>query len=162
MPHPATPSATPLPRCTQSKGFPKGVAYNARMLLVKTRIAQSAIHGIGIFADEFIPKGTTIWEFTPGFDVYVTAEEIQTLPAPAQAQMLKYCHREVDNGQYVLCADDARFFNHADEPNTVDLPGPEGPTIAVRDITIGEELTGDYWAFDADAAFKLRTDRRNR
>jgi len=129
------------------------------MLLVKTRIARSAIHGIGIFADEFIPKGTVIWEFTRGFDVYVSAEEIQTLPAPAQAQMLKYCHREVDNGLYVLCADDARFFNHADTPNTVDLPGPEGPTIAARDITIGEELTGDYWAFDADAAFKLRTDR---
>ena len=128
------------------------------VLLVKTRIAPSALHGIGLFADEFIPKGTIIWEFTHGFDVYVTAEEIQTLPAPAQAAMLKYCHREVDNGHYVLCADDARFFNHSDTPNTVDLPGPEGPTIAARDITIGEELTGDYWAFDADAALKLRTD----
>jgi SET domain-containing protein len=132
------------------------------MLLVKTRIAPSAIHGIGIFADEFIPKGTIIWEFTHGFDVYLTAEEIQTLPAPAQAQMLKYCHREVDNAKYVLCADDARFFNHSDEPNTVDLPGLEGPTIAARDIGIGEELTGDYWDFDADAAFKLRTERPTR
>ncbi len=149
-------------RFTQSERFAGGLAYNRRMLLVKTRIAPSAIHGIGIFADEFIPKGTIIWEFTHGFDVYLTAEEIQTLPAPAQAQMLKYCHREVENGQYVLCADDARFFNHSDEPNTVDLPGPEGPTIAARDITIGEELTGDYWAFDAEAAFKLRSDRPGR
>jgi uncharacterized protein len=127
------------------------------VLLVKTRIDSSAIHGIGLFADESITKGTVIWEFTPGFDVYVTAEEIQALPAAAQSAMLKYCHREVDNGQYVLCADDARFFNHSNTPNTVDLPGPGGPTIAARDITIGEELTGDYWSFDADAAIKLRS-----
>jgi hypothetical protein len=138
------------------------LGYNGGVLLVKTRIAPSAIHGTGLYADEFIPKGTIIWEFTHGFDVYVSAEEIQTLPAAAQAAMLKYCHREVDNGLYVLCADDARFFNHADEPNTVDLPGPEGPTIAARDITIGEELTGDYWAFDADAALKLRSERPHR
>jgi len=128
------------------------------MLLVKTRIAPSAIHGIGLFADEFIPKGTTIWEFTAGFDVYVPSDDIRPLPAAAQAALLKYCHRDDASGHYVLCADDARFFNHADEPNSVDLPGPEGATIAARDIAVGEELTCDYWAFDADAAFKLRTD----
>ena len=30
------------------------------MLLVKTRLGASAIHGIGLFADEFIPKDTEI------------------------------------------------------------------------------------------------------
>ena len=132
------------------------------MLLVKTRIAPSAIHGIGLFADEFIPKGTIIWEFTHGYDVYVTPEQIRVLPAAAQASLLKYCHRDDLSGDYVLCADDARFFNHADQPNTVDLPGPEGETVAARDIAIGEELTCDYWAFDADAAFKLRSERPGR
>jgi hypothetical protein len=34
------------------------------MLLVKTTIAPSPIHGIGLFADQFIPQGTRIWEFT--------------------------------------------------------------------------------------------------
>jgi SET domain-containing protein len=125
------------------------------MLLVKTRIGPSPIHGIGIFADEFIAKGTVIWEFTPGFDVYVNPGDIQRLPAAAQVQMLKYCHRELETGQYVLCADDARFFNHSDQPNTVDLPGREGPTVAARDIAIGEELTCDYFTFDADVLDKL-------
>ena len=38
------------------------------MLLVKTRLGASAIHGIGLFADEFIPKDTVTWRFTPGLD----------------------------------------------------------------------------------------------
>ncbi len=38
------------------------------MLLVKTKIGQSNISGIGVFADEFIPKGTVIWRYQEGFD----------------------------------------------------------------------------------------------
>ena len=38
-------------------------------MTVKTIIKESDIHGIGLFADEFIPKGTKIWEFTPNFDI---------------------------------------------------------------------------------------------
>ena len=125
------------------------------MLIVKTRIAPSAIHGIGLFATEFIPKGTVIWEFTPGFDAYVKAEDVHRLPAPAKFQMLKYCHRDQVTGHYVLCADDARYFNHSEQPNTVDLDGPEGPTVAARDIRPGEELTCDYRLFDADVVVKL-------
>jgi len=136
--------------------------YNDRMLLVKTRIGASAIHGTGLFANEFIPKGTTIWEFTPGFDLYVKAADIGRLPAAAQAQMLKYCYRDRETGQYVLCADDARFLNHSDQPNTVDMPGPEGCTIATRDIPIGEELTCDYQTFDADFREKLLRDSGDR
>ena len=128
------------------------------MLLVKTILGPSPIHGIGIFANEFIAKGTVIWEFTPGFDVYVNPDEVQRLSAAAQVQMLKYCHRERETGQYVLCADDARFFNHSDQPNTYDLPGREGPTVAARDIEVGEELTCDYFTFDADVLDKLGKD----
>jgi len=129
------------------------------MLLVKTRIGPSTIHGTGLFANEFIAKGTIIWEFTAGFDVYVKAADIHRLPAAAQVQMLKYCYLDRETGHYILCADDTRFFNHSDAPNAVDLPGPEGHTIAARDIRMGEELTCDYRTFDADVLEKLR-DRR--
>ena len=33
------------------------------MLLVPTRLAQSAIHGLGVFAVAPIAKGTAIWRF---------------------------------------------------------------------------------------------------
>jgi SET domain-containing protein len=53
----------------------------------------------------------------------------------------------------VLCADNARFMNHADEPNTtrVHIDGAiEDDDIATRDIRVGEEMTCDYRLFDAD------------
>jgi hypothetical protein len=37
------------------------------VLLVKTRIGASPIHGFGLFTDELIPSGTPVWRFTPGF-----------------------------------------------------------------------------------------------
>ena len=35
------------------------------MLLVDARAGISKIHGIGLFAYEFIPKGTHVWMFNP-------------------------------------------------------------------------------------------------
>lgn len=37
------------------------------MLLIKTKLDLSKIHGVGLFADEFIAKGTKIWEYRPNF-----------------------------------------------------------------------------------------------
>jgi hypothetical protein len=38
------------------------------MLLVKTVSKPSALHGTGLFADEFIPEGTVLWRFVVGKD----------------------------------------------------------------------------------------------
>jgi uncharacterized protein len=122
------------------------------VLLVRTRIGPSTIHGTGLFAAEPIREGTRLWEFTHGFDVYLEPAEIDALPPTSRAQMQKYTYRDAKTGRCVLCADDARFFNHCDAPNTIDLAGAEGVTIAARDIAAGEELTCDYRAFDGDAA----------
>lgn len=115
------------------------------MLLVRTTIGLSNIHGIGIFAAEFIPKDTIIWKFQPGFDLKLSEEAIQQLAPPALEQTLKYSYLE--NGEYILCSDDARFFNYSRTPNctTDEL---KRYTIAARDIQAGEELTEDYEEFD--------------
>ncbi len=55
------------------------------MLLVKTKIGQSKIHGIGIFAEQFIPKGTVIWKFMSGFDLKVSKEQLEKLSYPARS-----------------------------------------------------------------------------
>src|SRR3954469_1637143 len=47
------------------------------MLLVKTRLGPSTIHGIGVFADEDIPRGTIVWSFNPLIDKALTDEEIE-------------------------------------------------------------------------------------
>jgi uncharacterized protein len=122
------------------------------MLLVKTKLACSRIHGIGLFADEFIPKGTLIWKFNPVIDISLTKEQIEELAKPSCEQIQKYTYRSMISGLYVLCGDDARFFNHSLIPNCHDICESEEQdlTIASRDIHPGEELTCDYALFDMD------------
>ncbi len=50
------------------------------MLLVKTQLKNSRIHGVGIFADEDIPKGTAIWRDYEGFDLEYSVEAVDKLP----------------------------------------------------------------------------------
>lgn len=130
------------------------------MLLVKTKIAPSKIAGIGLFADEHIPKGTLTWKFVPGFDLRFTKEELEKLPEIAQDFAKKYAYLSKDTGYYILCTDNARFYNHSDNPNTgrVELKGTlgEGGDIAIRDIKKGEEMTYNYWKEDSAAAEKLK------
>src|SRR5688572_32498514 len=106
------------------------------MLLVKTRVAQSAISGLGLFADETIPQGTVIWKFTPPIDVRLTDEEYEAFKAQYPTQNLeKYIYRSRISKQHILCGDDARFINHSPDPNTIDTQeGEEGLTIAIREI----------------------------
>ena len=123
------------------------------MLLVKTNVEASTIHGLGLFAAQFIAKGTPIWKFTPGLDIKLTEEEFLQLPPLAQESVEHYCYRSVVDHTYVLVFDDARFFNHSKTPNvtSVDTPGePEGMEVASRDVKEGEELLCDCREFDAD------------
>jgi uncharacterized protein len=122
------------------------------MLLVKTTIGPSTIHGIGLFADEFIPQGTRIWEFTPGFDLKLSGAFLEHAPEPLQSWLHTHTYCSRQSHQYILCSDDARFFNHSDTPNTEsrEVAGEdEVITVAKRDIQPGEELTDDYRTFEA-------------
>ncbi len=130
------------------------------MLLVKTKIGQSAIHGIGLFADQFIPEGTPIWKFQLGFDLKVDTDELSRLSEPAREQFLKYAYLNPQTNTYVLCFDDARYFNHSDDPNCADVESPdgeeEGITVAIKDVPAGEELTWNYRESDADFESKMK------
>ena len=122
------------------------------MLLVKTTLNKSAISGIGLYADAFIPKGTVIWKFTVGVDLKLTPAEYERLKLHHDFSTLdKYIYKSLVTGCYILCADDARFINHSHAANTIDtLEDLEGLTIAAQDINPGEEITSNYQAFDAD------------
>jgi SET domain-containing protein len=121
------------------------------MLLVKTYLDRSKIHGIGLFAAERIAKGTVIWRRSPEIDLLLEPAQLDRLAPPAREQIEKYTYLDRHLGKLVLCGDDARFFNHAAEPNCHDLPDADGgTTVAARAIEIGEELTSDYASFDAN------------
>lgn len=116
------------------------------MFTVKTKIEKSEIHGIGVFADEFIPNGTVIWKYQENFDITLSNEQFEQLPKSAQEFFVHYGHYSKAEGGYVLCGDNARFTNHSKSPAMQMLTVTD--SVAVRDINIGEEITEDYEYFD--------------
>ena len=116
------------------------------MLLVRTYLAPSSIHGIGLFAAEPIPAGSLVWAFDKTIDRVISDEEYKALLPIGQDFVWRY-HFQEEDGTRIMCGDDARFMNHSDHPNLKD--DPIGPTTAARDIAIGEELTCNYTNFDS-------------
>ena len=122
------------------------------MLLVKTYLAPSPVHGIGLYAGEPIAKGTVIWRFDERIDRRLTKAEREALAEPARSFVATYSYPEMPGSDtHVLDGDHARFMNHSDRPNA-DCPTPkswrDACTIAARDIGEGEELLCDYRQFD--------------
>jgi len=124
------------------------------MLLIRTTLAPSPIHGTGVFAAQDIAAGTKIWEFTEGVDEEIPGQTIRKLPTIAREFLLKHAYRKLGSDLYVHCADDTRYFNHSEHPTVVSMD-VDGPDVAARDIAAGEELTIDYRTFDADTSLKL-------
>jgi len=95
------------------------------MIDSKVYVAQSSIHGKGLFAKEFIPAdsviGTLIGHYTKTDGEHVLwLDEI--------------------TGIHVLCQ--FRYINHSDSPNAVYYDTLE--VYAVKDISIDEEITHNY------------------
>ncbi len=116
------------------------------MLLIKTKIGSSEIEGIGLFADEFIKAGTKVWAFEPTLDLLFSKTEIEKFSLSAQEQFYRYAYLDKIRKKYLLCGDDARFFNHSDTPNC-DESRDNDSTYALKDIAVGEELTINYGEF---------------
>ena len=116
------------------------------MLLVNASAGESRIHGRGLFARERIPANTIIWLLTPGIDIEMTSSEFDSLEPAFRDAIRRFVYTELETGKIVLCADEARYMNHADRPNTRTV-GRQ--TIAIADIQPGEEITCNYAEFDA-------------
>ena len=114
------------------------------MLLIKTYLDKSPMHGLGVFAGEFIRKCAKIWRFVEGFDRFYSPKEFARLPKPARDYIRQHGYR-VD-GEILLTVDHDHHMNHSDEPNTLLR---NGYAVARRNIRKGEEITNDYREFDA-------------
>jgi len=121
------------------------------MLFVKTKVCPSKIHGLGLFADEFIPKGTIIWKFSQGFDLKFTKREIKKFPKQIQEYLEVYCWLSKKGDKYCFSSDNGKYFNHSKNPNSLSAyyeDEEEVVTKAIRDIQKGEEITDDYSTFE--------------
>jgi len=115
------------------------------MFTIKTRLDKSEIHGMGCISEEFIPKGSVVWRFEPGFDVIISEAEFRKLSEKAKLWISHFGYLNKKEGGYVLCMDDAKYTNHSETPN---VDGSGEVSIAIRDIQIGEEITENYFVFD--------------
>ena len=120
------------------------------MMLVRTRIGQSPIHGLGVFAAEPILAGAQVWQFAAGWDIEKDLDELAGLPPHARELLDHFGYIDRYLNRMILCFDNARFINHSDNPNvgTDYKRCPYGLDVALRDIAAGEELTSNYETFE--------------
>jgi uncharacterized protein len=119
------------------------------MLQVKTKIGNSKLvpkgsaYPHGLIADQDIKKGEVIWSFTKGLDREVAERTIDALSPEMKAFIENTASYE--DGYYMIHADNARFINHSDTPNT-EYP-EDYVMVASEDIAKGEEITTNYNSF---------------
>lgn len=134
------------------------LAVGRLLLLIEHYVAPSAIHGLGVFAAGFVPKGTKVWVFHPAIDHAVPVFELDGLPDHVIERIETHSEFLADRAVFRLSADGAYFMNHGDDPNLSDQ-GEE--MFARRDIQHGDELLCDYRqtvvvAFDPDTRARHR------
>ena len=66
------------------------------MLRVRTYLAPSAIEGIGLFAEEPIPRGTLIWKHDDRFDLSYDLREIDEEDVLLREMLGAYGYRPSD------------------------------------------------------------------
>lgn len=105
--------------------------------------------GVGVFATQFIPKGTITWALDD-LDQIFREDEVANLDSLRKKSILKYSFRNQE-GLYILCWDHGRFINHSFHANCVGTA--YDIQIAARDIYPGEELCDDYGILNLDEPF---------
>ncbi|MEO6783554.1 MAG: SET domain-containing protein [Bradyrhizobium sp.] len=114
------------------------------MMLVRTELKPSSIHGLGVFLTESVMAGTVIWRFDSRIDRVYSADEISSLPSITRDFIETYSTWHSAAQVWVLCGDNGRHFNHSNSPNTISDGIAFGQDVALTDLPSGCELTSDY------------------
>ena len=103
-------------------------------------VRPSGVHGRGVYATGFIPKGTRIIEYT--------GQRVSWKDAPDNKNTSHTFNFGLDNGEVInpeIGGNEARWLNHSCDPNCESIEEDNRIFIyAMRDIEPGEELSYDY------------------
>lgn len=115
------------------------------MLLVRTEVKPSPIHGLGCFLLEDVKYSSfpQIWRFNSAIDTIFDLQSIQYLPLFQQEFLRRHGYNEDGLGG-ILCGDNARYINHSLNPTLMSQGMLDFPTM---DLYIGDELTINYHDF---------------
>lgn len=110
-------------------------------------VRRSHLHGNGVFAKRFIPKGTYILEYE---GTHLTPDEADAQEPTDPNDPFHTFFFAISNGMIIDGGQDgneSRFINHCCEPNCEGHENEAGTRVfivALRDIEAGEELLYDY------------------
>lgn len=121
------------------------------MLMVKTFLSISPLHGIGLFADEEIEAGKIVWRLNDTTSRVYSRDEFEKmkleLSLPAAEELITSSY--VRNGLVYYLCDRSKFINHSNTPNLAFQS--DEIEVAIRNIYRGEELLENYFmAYDED------------
>ena len=121
------------------------------MLKVDLRLGESAVFGIGLFATEFIPNNTIVWEFDSNVDKVYTPKEFENLHKDNENILSHLGWTNKKTGKIIVPTDNAKYLNYSDLPNcysVYDEGENEVTTYTLRDINIDEEITLNFRDLD--------------
>lgn len=109
------------------------------MLKVETFLKEVEGKGIGLFANQFIPKGTIVSKFE--FPDVITGE-LASKGLPELSKKFVDTYSCIEGDIVLIYIDDDRFMNHSSNYN---CDYKKRRYYANRDINQGEELTCNYF-----------------
>ena len=117
---------------------------------VEVKPASNSAMGLGVFAKEFIPNQSIVWQYIEGIDIRFPIEKLNELNEAQKEYFQVYGwieQRQNDEKPHLYCnADNTSFINHSKNSN---ISNRGDYSIAIRDIQDGEEIFIDYSEFDA-------------
>ena len=96
--------------------------------------------GYGVFATQFIPKGTIVY-VKDDLEIVISPYDVINKDEKYKKVIDTYSYRD-ENGNYILSWDIAKYVNHCCDANTISTG--YGFEIAIRDIEAGEQITDEY------------------
>ncbi|MBK7872187.1 MAG: SET domain-containing protein [Saprospiraceae bacterium] len=111
--------------------------------------------GYGVFATDFIPKGTITY-VKDSLEMEVSPTEYLLHPPAMQEVIEKYSYID-ERGYRIISWDFAKYINHCCNCNSMSTG--YGFEIAIRDIQAGEEITDEYGIFNLTEPMELVCDK---
>ncbi len=123
------------------------------MLTVKTYLAPSTVHGIGLFAAEPIPANSTVWQYNEHIDSIYPEDIFLNICRNVHQNTLQHllnCSYK-RSGRYFYLTDNARFINHSELANIVFID--DYTEVALHEIKPEEEILENYLLSYDDSDF---------
>lgn len=122
------------------------------MLVIATHLRQTLDAGIGLFASQFIAKGTTYWVRDTKFDLLISQKDFLNMKGLQREFVKTYAFKE-KSGNWYLCTDNGKFSNHSSTPNTENIYNANRELVSCKasiDIHENDEILCDYFDFCED------------